>query len=688
MKSRYSSRCTRPLALLAILAIVPLQLGGCGGGTNYASGGIVGTGGSARSTQGQITALGNHAITVNGQSVATMGATVTMNGLPAVDTALKIGMVVTVVNTLHPDGSVTVASIEYHAEVQGVVTGVDPAAQTFTVLGQRVRTDQLTLYDGGSFDTLLNQVVEVSGFRSTPGDLLATLVIVKPTVPPTSAKLQVTGVVAAFDGMTRTFAIGLQLFDYNGIAATSVPPALGQGATVRVSGTQSAPTSTLFADAIAVVPATPPDVTSVEIEGLITDFTGLGNFKVNGQPTDARGAVVEGGTVDMIANGSLVSVEGRLTAGVLVATKLEIEQATVVALDGVAQAVDAVAGSVTVGGQTVRVTATTQLIDSSTAAVPNFSLASVHVGDRLSILAFRQEDVLIATQLERLNPDAPPPNQPSTSIQGTVSNFMSVASFVVAGQQVNAGGATFVGGTAANLANGVNVSVEGTLANGILDASAVQILPGNPGPSSVTITGTISGFVSVKDFTVAGQRIDASSASFNNGTASDLANGRTVTVRGVLQSGSLVAQTVSFAQPPQTTTLEVEGTIKNFVSVANFIVAGQPVNASNATISHGVASDLANGRQVHVTGVLQNGVLIATTVTLEDPPEPVEISVRGLITNFVSVANFTVAGRTVDATNAKFSDGQASDLANGRSVQVQGFLNGQVLKATEVELDN
>ena len=63
--------------------------------------------------------------------------------------------------------------------------------------------------------------------------------------------------------------------------------------------------------------------------------------------TDARGAVVEGGTVDMIANGSLVSVEGRLTAGVLVATKLEIEQATVVALDGVAQAVDPVAGSVT-----------------------------------------------------------------------------------------------------------------------------------------------------------------------------------------------------------------------------------------------------------------------------------------------------------------------------------------------------
>jgi hypothetical protein len=689
MKLPYLSSCKRSVALLALAALVVLQLVGCGGGGNYASGGIVGTGASGRATQGVITALGNHSITVNGQTFATASAGVMINGQAAADSALKVGMVVSVLNTLRSDGSMTVSSIEYRAEVQGVVTGVDPAAQTFTVLGQRVSTDRLTLYDGGTFDTLLNQVVEVSGFRSTPGDLLATLVIIKPAVvPPAKATLVVTGVVSALNPAPRTFVIGLQVLDYSGIAASSVPAGLGEGATVRVSGQQTSLAGPLFADSIAVVPLAPPDVTTFEIEGLITEFAGLGSFKVNGQLVDARGAAIEGGTVDMIANGALVEVDGQVSGGILVATKVEIEQATVIAIDGIVGTVDAASGTVTVGGQLVRVTSDTQFIDSSAAAVTGFSLAAVHPGDHLSILAFRGDNGVIATRVERLNADAPPPNQPSTSIQGTISNFVSIANFVVAGQQVSAGGAAFFGGTAANLANGVGVAVDGTLANGILTASKVQFLPGSPAPTALTVTGTISDFTSVANFTVAGQRVDASSASFSNGHATDLADGRSVTVKGIVQSGTLVAQTVSFSQPSQTTTLEIEGTISSFVSVGSFVVAGQSVNASQATISNGTAGDLANGRKVQVKGVLQSGVLIATTVQLEDSAEPQEISVQGLITNFVSTSNFVVAGRTVDATNARFDGGSAANLANGKKVQVQGFLVGQVLKATELEFDD
>ena len=46
-----------------------------------------------------------------------------------------------------------------------------------------------------------------------------------------------------------------------------------------------------------------------------------------------------------------------------------------------------------------------------------------------------------------------------------------------------------MGGTAANLANGVSVSVQGTLANGVLNAATIQFLAGNPGPTTVTLTG-------------------------------------------------------------------------------------------------------------------------------------------------------------------------------------------------------
>ena len=678
-------RTVHRFALLSIAVIAAVTLSGCGGGSNYASGGIVGTGDSGRATQGTITALGNHSIVVGGQTFTLTGAPITINGQTATDAQLMIGMVVTVLNSVHADGSVTVTGVQYNAEVQGVVTGVDPTAQSFTVLGQRVQTDRLTLYVGGAFDTLLNQSVEVSGFRSTPGDLLATLVIVKP--PPAKA-LQVTGAVGTIDTGARTFSIGLQIIDYSGVPPGSVPAGLANNATVRVGGTQSSLVGTLFADSLAIVPTTPPDVVTVEIEGLITEFTGPGSFKVNGQLTDARNSVFEDGTVDMLANGVMVEVEGKLTGGVLAATRVEIEHVTQTEIDGVVAAIDAASSTVTVGGQVIRIADDTQFIDSSSLAVVGFSLALVRIGDRVSILAFRDEEGVIATRLERLNPDAPPPNQPTTSIQGTISNLVSAANFVVAGQQVNAGAAAFIGGTSATLANGVNVAIDGTLANGVLSATTVQFLPGNPVPPTIAVTGTISGFVSIASFTVAGVPVTASSATFSNGGPGDLANGRTVTVSGTVQNGVLVAQTVSLAQPPPMTTLEVEGTISSFVSIASFVVSGQTVNASQAKISNGSTSDLANGRKVQATGVLQNGVLVATSVQIEDAPEAQEVSVEGLVSNFVSVANFVVAGRTIDASHAKFDGGTAGNLANGKKVQVQGVLSGQVVVATELEFED
>ena len=677
----------RALALIAATALAALGLAGCGGGDTLASGGIVGTGAWGRATQGTISALGNGSIVVNGQTFALAGAPITVNGQPATSAALMIGMVVTILQTQNADGSLTITGVQYSAEVQGVVTGVDPAAQAFTVLGQRVQINALTIFQGGTFDTLLNQVVEVSGFRSTPGDLLATLVIIKP--PPAKAMVVVTGALNGIDPTARTFSVGLQLVDYSGVPPNAVPAALANSATVRVGGTQPSPVGTLFADSLDIVPATPPDVTVFELEGLVTEFANLGSFKVNGQGTDARGAVFEGGTPDMLINGALLEVQGRLAGGVLVATNVQIEHPTVVEVDGVVQAVDTGTGIVTVGSQLVHVTSDTQFIDSSSVAVQAFSLAALRAGDRVSILAFQGDDEVIATRVERLNIDTPPPNQPSTSIQGTIGNFVSIGNFVVAGQQVNAAAAAFVGGAAANLANGVGVAIDGTLANGVLNATTVQFLPGSPGPTPVTVTGSISNLASLGSFKVAGQQVDATAASFSNGTASDLANGRTVTVKGVVQQGVLLAQSINFPPPPPpTTTLQVEGQISSFVSVSNFVVSGQRINASQATISNGSAGDLANGRKVQVNGVLQNGVLMASSVQIEDSAQQQDISVEGLITNFVSVSNFVVAGRRVDASGAKFDGGGAGQLGNGVKVQVQGVLNGQVLVAQEVEIDD
>ena len=196
------------LARCALVACVAL-LGACGGGGQLASGGIVGTGGAAVLAVGTISGFGTGAITVNGVQYATASAAITINGQPATSAALKLGMVVTVQGGVkQADGSIVASSIAYRADIQGVVSGVDVSGQAFVVLGQLVHTDRQTVFDGGTFDTLLNQYVEVSGFRASPGELLATRVAIRPIIP-TGAPLEVTGVVSKLDGGGKTFYIGL-----------------------------------------------------------------------------------------------------------------------------------------------------------------------------------------------------------------------------------------------------------------------------------------------------------------------------------------------------------------------------------------------------------------------------------------------------------------------------------------------
>jgi hypothetical protein len=60
-------------------------------------------------------------------------------------------------------------------------------------------------------------------------------------------------------------------------------------------------------------------------------------------------------------------------------------------------------------------------------------------------------------------------------VEGYVSDFISISSFKVNGQAVNASNAAVKNGTAADIRNGVKVVAEGTIANGVLVASMVVI---------------------------------------------------------------------------------------------------------------------------------------------------------------------------------------------------------------------
>jgi len=508
------------------------------------------------------------------------------------------------------------------------------------------------------------------------------------------APLEVTGTVALLDPAAKTFYLGAQLVDYAQTPAAFVPSGLANGVVAKAKGTAIGAGDRLLATEIQLLATTlpAPESSQVEIEGLVSDFTALASFRVNGQAVDGRAAVFDGGTAASLANGVKVEVEGRLTQGIVVATKIDIEEAVAtVVIDGLVDAVDVSGGAVTVSGRRVATTAGTQYEDHSAAAVRNFSLASIAVGDRLSISAINDPAGLVAQRIERLDRSASTDDSASqASASGLISEFASVAAFSVGAQKVNASSATFSGGSAGDLANGRRVEVAGVLSGTVLLATKVTFKAEDDStpPGAIEVEGTISGFASVSSFVVAGQKVDASGASFSGGNAGNLADGVRVKVKGALTGGALVASSVAIEASATATTIEVEGLISGFVSVANFTVSGQRIDASKAAIKNGTAADLANGRKCKVNGPVAGGVLQATVVVLEDAPELEGATAEGTITGFVSVSNFKVAGRTIDASSASFAHGTPADLANGKKVKVEGKLVGAVLKASKVAFDD
>jgi len=138
----------------------------------------------------------------------------------------------------------------------------------------------------------------------------------------------------------------------------------------------------------------------------------------------------------------------------------------------------------------------------------------------------------------------------AVQLAGVITDFVSRGSFKVLGTPVDATNAQITGGPVGSLGNGVKVEVDGFMSGGVLVVKKLRIrnVPGTGGPASFTVIGAIGGFTPPAGFRVRGQPVDASTAVFENGTQSDLQNGRKVTVVGDrVVDGVLIAQHVTFS---------------------------------------------------------------------------------------------------------------------------------------------
>jgi Domain of unknown function (DUF5666)/Repeat of unknown function (DUF5648) len=287
-------------------------------------------------------------------------------------------------------------------------------------------------------------------------------------------------------------------------------------------------------------------------------------------------------------------------------------------------------------------------------------------------------------------------------VSGTVSNFVSISNFMLGTQKVDASNARFDNAASSALANGVSITVEGVIVNGVLVATEVKFPKG-----AVAAIDEFKGFVTALGtagkFFVNGIAVDAANAVVVGGTLASISIGREVEVHGNYVDAVFVATRVEIEDevlgnpttPVTAGSAEIKGVIANFVSVSDFMVAGQKVNAKDASFEDGTAASLANGVSVEVNGTIKDGVLVASRVEIKsgnandnggNPPVAGSVEAFGAITNFVSVSSFAVNGQTVNASKAVFNDGTPASLANGVVVEVHGDMVNGVLMATRVEI--
>jgi hypothetical protein len=139
----------------------------------------------------------------------------------------------------------------------------------------------------------------------------------------------------------------------------------------------------------------------------------------------------------------------------------------------------------------------------------------------------------------------------------------------------------------------------------------------------------------------------------------------------------------------------LRGTITGFTDTASFSVDGMPVTTGATTAFPDGTAGILLGAEVEVEGAIANGVLAATKVELEDRHQGDDnhlIELHGTVSAPDAKAQtFSVRNVSVHYGSATgFEHGSASDLVEGRPVEVKGSLaaDGVTVEAVRIKLDD
>jgi hypothetical protein len=238
--------------------------------------------------------------------------------------------------------------------------------------------------------------------------------------------------------------------------------------------------------------------------------------------------------------GTVVEVHGTAgtavanASGPITATRIEAAvSATSYHLRGTVAALDTTAKTFTIGAATV------SYAGLAAADVPGALANGVIVRARLNTVQSGSNWVATALRGDKRGPAGAGTGPTDTHIEGAISVFTSSAAFEIGGIKVDASAASFPDGSTA-IALGARVEVTGTLSNGTLVATRVELddKPGAGGKRPLELHGALSALdTTAKTFLLRTVTVSyGGTVAYKNGSVADLVNGKNVDVYGVLSS--------------------------------------------------------------------------------------------------------------------------------------------------------
>jgi hypothetical protein len=277
--------------------------------------------------------------------------------------------------------------------------------------------------------------------------------------------------------------------------------------------------------------------------------------------------------------------------------------------------------------------------------------------------------------------------------QGSISQISSSNSFTVSGMNMLVdAGSVLQGVMSANLlGTSTLVKVWGQAANADSTLWSVTRLEVLNTASTTISTGKVSvinGTPSLNGYKL-------------TGTTSGLQDGQLVRLTGTVDT-QLATRTLSvssikiFASTPSALPTsgyaELQGIVTSVsgtgTKAAQITLGPVIVDLSLATVKPS-AAQIKVGARVEVEGNWNAGLLIAKQIEVKSSQEQLEVEIEGVIEQFTSISNFTVRGQLCDAAGlTRVGNGTLANLRKGLKVHLHGFKNGDVVRVTELEINN